>query len=104
MALYIPRVIGTAMKRIVFGAIVVVIAIVVLVAGIVAATAKDSAYAHQSMYDTDMHAGTNSNATKDVAGHASETDAGSIIAGGCLVMILIAIVAIAMYKTREEPK
>ena len=95
------NVIETAMKRIVFGAIVVVIAIVVLVAGIVAATAQDSAL-HQSMYDTDTDTGTNSNATKNVSGHASETDARSLIAGGCLFLILIAIVVVAMYITREK--
>ena len=99
MALYIARAIGTAMKKFVFGAVAILVIVVVILAGVVTA-AQAPSYAHQSMYDTDAHNDTNS--TKDVSSQASETDARSLIAGGCLFLIIIAIVAVAMHKTREK--
>jgi hypothetical protein len=87
------------MKRTILGAMAVVV-VMGLVAGIVSAvTVRTDALEHQGIYDmSSSHAGTNT--TKTVSGHSAEHDVRSIITSACLFVILIGIIAIAMYRTR----
>ena len=73
------------------------IAIAVICAGIIATVQAQSGVS-QSVYGSDA----NTNGTKDLSGKSPETDSRSMITAGCLFVVLVAIVAAALYRTREK--